>query len=514
MRKILLLLSCAAALALSSTAAAAPFFGVAEDEGKSPADAGLAFFSTLKDIGLSANRITILWDPAAPNQILNKASLDVWMPQATISGVRVMFAVYPAHARDITSSPDANAQFASFLQQLAQAYPQVQDFIVGNEPNLSRFWQPQFNADGSGASGAAYEAFLAQSYDALKAVDPSIRVIGLGLSPRGNDDANASSNISTSPVRFLHDVAAAYKASGRTKPLMDELAFHPYPNQNTDPLSRGYLWPNAGLVNLDRIKQAVWDGFNGSGQPVFAQAGRAESAAGETLKLDLDETGWQVGVLGNLVGLYFGKESVPTIDEATQASIYADVVKLVSCDSSIRSLNFFHLIDEKNLDRWQSGFLRADGTRRPAYDAVKNAIAQSANGCTAKPASFTPETDVQGPKVGFGNLSKPKWWKETYWSFVAGAKEQATFRAGIFRVKAGKAAIRRALAVSGAAKPVLTAKGNIKANSTRLVRFPARRLQPGSYVYGIKISAAMNAQRSNVFVSKPFKVGKPAKKRR
>ena len=87
-------------------------------------------------------------------------------------------------------------------------------------------------------------------------MNPSINVIGVGLSPRGNDNPFAKDNVLTSPVRFLHDVGLAYRASKRTKPLMDELGFHPYPNQNNDPPLKGYPWPKAGIPNLDRIKQA------------------------------------------------------------------------------------------------------------------------------------------------------------------------------------------------------------------------------------------------------------------
>lgn len=71
--------------------------------------------------------------------------------------------------------------------------------IVGNEPNQPRFWQPQFDSGGHGVSGAAYEALLARGYDALKEVDPTINVIGVGLSPRGGDNPRASGNVSTSP---------------------------------------------------------------------------------------------------------------------------------------------------------------------------------------------------------------------------------------------------------------------------------------------------------------------------
>src|SRR5919205_1214542 len=131
-------------------------------------------------------------------------------------------------------------------------------------------------------------------------VVPSIDVIGLGLSPRGNDNPRAASNISTSPVRFIHDLGVAYRASGRTRPIMDELAFHPYPNPSSadDPLFEGYQWPNAGVPNLARIKQAVWDAFAGTAQPTFAEAGwsvpgpAGAAPAAPPPTPFLHETGW------------------------------------------------------------------------------------------------------------------------------------------------------------------------------------------------------------------------------
>ena len=132
---------------------------------------------------------------------------------------------------------------------------------------------------------------LAGSYDALKAVDPTINVIGVGLSPRGNDQPFGKSNRSRSPVRFLHELGVAYRASHRTKPLMDELAYHPYPQASQGPPSVRYAWPTAGLANLDRIKLAVWDAFNGTAQPTFAETGKP---ATKPLRFDLDEVGWQV----------------------------------------------------------------------------------------------------------------------------------------------------------------------------------------------------------------------------
>src|SRR5207248_1604093 len=89
----------------------------------------------------------------------------------------------------------------------------------------------------------------------------------------------------------------------------------PYPASSTDPISKGLPWPNAGVANLDRIKQAVWDAFHGTGQPTF------ESGLG----LVISEIGWQVGVAGPSASAYFGHEYVPVTDEATYAAAYVRV---------------------------------------------------------------------------------------------------------------------------------------------------------------------------------------------
>ena len=158
--------------------------------------------------------------------------------------------------------------FASFVALVATtAGPTVTNFIVGNEPNVNRFWQPQY-VNGQDAAGADYEHTLAKSYDALKAVRPDARVWGPAISSRGNDNANAASNPSHSPVWFIKDMGDAYRASGRTTPIFDVFDLHPYPPiQDTDPFTKPFQWPQAGAANLDRIKQALWDAFHGTGQP-------------------------------------------------------------------------------------------------------------------------------------------------------------------------------------------------------------------------------------------------------
>ncbi len=506
MTRITGLVGCAClalALALAGSARGGLVIGVTEDAGKT-ADGGAGFFATLGDVGLTMNRVSINWDPAQPALIQNKAEIDAWLPQAEVTHSRIVFAVAPLNARDLTSAPGRVAQFASFVGQLAQAFPQVKDYVIGNEPNQPRFWLPQFSSAGKPLSAAQYLPVLAQSYDALKAVDPAITVIGLGLSPRGNDAPNAPSNVSRSPVRFLRDLGQAYRASGRTKPLMDELAFHPYPARNNDAPDVGYAWPNVGLPNLDRLKQAVWDAFHGTAQPTFAETGARSFA--KPLKLDLDEVGWQVRIPPALTGLYFGAESpgLVLVDEPTQATYYADVIELAACDPSVRLLSFFHLTDELDLDRWQSGLMRADGSRRPSYDSVKQTIARTHGDCQDSPAAWIHTNQVVLPFAAWGELRKARPASRTRWSFLVGAGEEATFRAGVFKAGPSKAVLRRRLTL-GRPKPLLTTTGTIKAKG-RVVSFPARKLKPGRYVYAIRMASTMNPQRFSVFVSPPFRV--------
>jgi hypothetical protein len=171
-------------------------------------------------------------------------------------------------------------------------------------------------------------------------------------------------------------------------------------------------------------------------------------------------------------------------------------------------LNFFHLVDETDLDRWQSGLERADGSHRPSYDAVKQAIAQTHGDCQTTPVSWRHVTGVVLPVVAWGSLKRQPV-KRTRWTFTAGAGEEADFRAGLFKAGPSKAVLGKRLA-AGRPKPLLSARGVIKAQG-RLVYFPRRRLKPGRYVYAIRMSATMNPKRASVLVSRPFHVG-PRKK--
>ena len=184
---------------------------------------------------------------------------------------------------------------------------------------------------------------------------------------------------------------------------------------------------------------------------------------------------------------------MPTIDEPTQARYYAEVVRFFACDPSVSSI--FHLVDEADRDRFQTGLLRVDGSRRPSFGAVRAAVARNGR-CRGAPTSWRHRTSVVGTRVDFGGLA-PSWSRRRYWSFHAYAAEGASYRAGVYRFSGGR---------PGSGARVLAMRGEVPAYYNVLVRARRQRLRPGRYVYAIMLRAVTNPERTCSFVSDPFVV--------
>jgi hypothetical protein len=514
MKQVITALACLlTALAAATPAFAALSIGVADDGGKLADDGGAWFLAQMREAGLQENRITVAWDPDHPTTIPDKARLDRYVANAAAAGIRVMILISPNRARALTSSRSAAADFVRFTVQVARSYPQVKDIGVGNEPNQPRFWQPQFSNSGRNLSCGAYERVLAQAYDALKEVDKTITVIGVSLSPRGNDNPLAAVNASTSPVRCIRELGLAYKASGRTRPIMDELAFHPHPNSYADNFLVGYRWPNAGTSNLGRIKQAIWDAFARTGQPTFAERGKPVSrVALPPLRVRLNEVGWQVSVPSSSMHAYYGRESVARLaDERSQSDNYVALIPYFACDASIRSMLYYGLVDEPDLDRWQAGLIRADGSRRPSFGAVRSALSRGLARCSRRPTTWRHTIKVVGATARFGERRRSA--SETAWAFVAASEESSIFRAAMYRLtRPGLSAKKRkqlqaAVGRRRSPKPVFSARGKVRAHTGSFIRFPRRHLARGYYVFAIRMNAEMNPARQTALVSKPFAVG-------
>jgi hypothetical protein len=181
---------------------------------------------------------------------------------------------------------------------------------------------------------------------------------------------------------------------------------------------------------------------------------------------------------------------------------------MLACDPAVTDAMVFHLIDEVDLGRFQTGLLRIDGSERASYDSMRASIA-SAPSCGPLTA-WSHTTSVVGAQAIFGTRNQPA--RRAVFGISATAAEDAVAKAGIFRVPGSNAMpktrdIERSLASrGGVTKPVLTVLKEVKAGYTPRMEF-RRRLAPGHYVFAVRLTSMMNPNRSQTLISKSFKVG-------
>jgi hypothetical protein len=255
-------------------------------------------------------------------------------------------------------------QFAQFTAAVAQAIPSTYAVIVGNEPNLSTFWKPQFGEGGSDAAARAYENLLARTYDAVKDADPGVRVIGVGLSPRGADRPNGI-RPTHSPTAFIRDLGAAYRASGRKAPLMDAFAIHPYMLTSKVPPTVSH--PKTTQITLADYPKLV---------TLLDEAFRGTPQRGRTLPILYTEFGVQTTIPRDKLAGYqtaTAAEAVRVSPEL-QAAYYRKALALAYCQPTVKGLFIFHTFDEFSLDGWQSGLYYADHTVKPSLKPFRRAV--------------------------------------------------------------------------------------------------------------------------------------------
>jgi hypothetical protein len=354
------------ALALSGTAMASQgmLVGAAEDAAKAPT---LADAKTKMDLaklaGLDAIRLTAPWRRGESAPLADDLqSLENAVGAADLEGIVVYLSVLPAGSSQTPRNGRERAQFAAFASSLAASLPTVSRFIVGNEPNLNRFWLPQFRPNGTDVAAPAYEATLALTYDAIKQVSPSATVIGGALSPRGNDSIVSRKH---SPTTFIRDLGLAYRKSRRTRPIMDAFSLHPYEDNSSLPPS--FAHPHSTTISLadyPKLVGLLGKAFEGTAQP------------GARLPIVYDEFGVQTRIPTAKRPEYDG--SIPRTDrpvtEALQSVYYVEALALAACQPTVESLLFFHVSDEPDLDRWQSGLYYVDDTPKTSLPTVRRGI--------------------------------------------------------------------------------------------------------------------------------------------
>lgn len=370
----------AAALALAPAAAAGGpslLIGATEDAVRSPVLAdSKAQMDLIELAGFRGVRITQVWSPGETALSADDlAVLSTVTEAARLDGIDVLASVINAGAKTAPLSDQDQADFAAYAASIVTEVPAIRHLIVGNEPNLNLYWLPQFDPNGGDAAATAYEALLAQTYDVVKAADPQVEVIGGAVSPRGNDKPNGV-RLTHSPTTFIPDMGAAYRASGRTIPIMDAFAFHPYEDNSSIAPVKG-LNPKSTSVAIGdygKLVALLGQAFDGTAQP------------GSTLPIYYDEFGVQSQIPPDKASLYTGTEPPTTkpVDETTQAEYYKQAIQLAFCEPTVKGLFLFHSVDETDLHAWQSGLYYPDGTPKASLAPTKLAMQEAGRGIVAR----------------------------------------------------------------------------------------------------------------------------------
>ena len=430
----------------------------------------------LKLVGFDAVRISEFWAPGqrSPNA-LQQTRLDAVTQAAKLDGMKVYVAVLNTGSKTTPDTVAEQSDFAAFAASIAKRYPSLTEFIVGNEPNNNRFWLPQFALDGGDAAAVSYEALLARTYDALKAVSPTIDVIGGALSPRGIDRPGTGKD-THSPTAFTADLITAYKAAGRNSPIMDAFDIHAYEDNSSLPPS--FQHPKTSTIAIADYGKltGVLAGFDGTPQP------------GSSLPIVYGEFGVESQIPSDKASLYTGKEPQTTkpVEEATQGTYYHDALALAFCQPNTKAFFVFHAFDEPNLPGWQSGVYYRDGTPKASLPAVRKAIRDVTGGVITR----CPGLELT-PKAVVG--------------FPTGKKLAQRPLSVVVRCDIDCDAVIK-LSRQPANSTTLSTRAHLLAGDLTRIQLPSRKIAGATYRFSVRLTAPINTGPPKVAVGKPVQI--------
>jgi hypothetical protein len=312
-----------------------------------------------RDLRLMAVRVTLPWRPGQvrPTKLqqiyLHRISRMIQLND------RIVVSVYN-FARYAPVVRRSRNDYCAFLRGVVRRIPLIHDVQIWNEANSPTFWP-----EGSGAD--AYAALLARCWDVLHGLPKLVNVIS-STAPRHD------------PAGFILGLGDAYRASGRTRPLVDTFGHNPYPEHSAEPPSATHA--DSGVLgegDYQTLMNVLSTAFDGTDQPVPGVRG---------VTIWYLETGFQTVPPPEKRRFYRGRENdpqpvpavapkgddgAPVVDQATQLR---DAILLAYCQPAVSGFFNFELLDEDKLAGWQSGLLWRDGTRKPSYDAFKATIAE------------------------------------------------------------------------------------------------------------------------------------------
>jgi hypothetical protein len=279
-----------------------------------------------RELGADAVRV---WVPWAGERMPNATRVvELQRAEQAARLTTVVLAVF-GFARDTPVGASAQARFCAYARRAVQLVPDARAVVVWNEANSPAYWS---------GTPAEYEQLLARCYDVLHRRGLTVL------------DSTASGH---APEAFLRAVAAAYRASGRRRPLVDAFGHNPYPKTSSELPAATHAPGFVGEGDYARLRSVLR--LFGS-PPVWYL-----------------EDGFQTEVPRSLGRRYTGRENVPTITPAAQARRIRAAIALAACQPDVRAFFNFELVDETRLAGWQSGLVWRGVHRKPAAEAFATA---------------------------------------------------------------------------------------------------------------------------------------------
>lgn len=288
-------------------------------------------------------RMDLAWTDLQPDgpDSWSLEKTDHVVDEAHERGIRILGIVTytPAWARDagcdsFACPPADPATFATFAGKLADRYAgRINAYEVWNEPNYAMFW-PEPDA-------GRYGALLQPTSKAIHAADPSARVLlgGLAALEPGPKAVDAA--------RFLRGACAAERCAD-----IDAVAYHPYtfPRLATDDSEPSTTWQRM------RSRYLAPNGL----RPAMEEAGL------DDLPIWVTEYGAPTD----------GTSDADHVSEKRQAEIAVSGLRAASSQSSVGGLFWYTWrdLEEYGSNEDHFGLRRADGTKKPAFDAISRAL--------------------------------------------------------------------------------------------------------------------------------------------
>ena len=306
-------------------------------------------------VGVGWIRLDLPWDaiqPASPNSFswsqfdtIVAAVNQRHMALLPVLQFTPYWARVPGCASDHCRPADPN-RFAAFAAAAVARYsPQgIHDWEIWNEPNTGGAWQPK-------PDPADFAALTIATSHAIKAADPSATVISGGLAP----SATVAGDLSQ--LDFLTGFAQAGGLSA-----IDAVGYHPY----SYPVPPGYYADWSGWSQISDAPRNMKTALSSLGFPTMKIWATEYGAPTNGPGVGATAENYQIG------------HNPDHVDEDLQAQMATQSVELAKKSSIIAALFWYTQTDAGTATNTRENFFglrRSDGSAKPAYAALAQAIA-------------------------------------------------------------------------------------------------------------------------------------------